>query len=80
MAPRQLRDARSKACAEKNVAMIQGCKGYLDNLPPYHEEIFRRRLFAEGERLPEDEIPDTRRGTMTWTHPFQTATMEKTHT
>jgi hypothetical protein len=58
-APRQLRDGRSKACAERNAAMIQGCKEYLDNLPPDHDEILRRGLLAEGSRLSEDETPDT---------------------
>jgi hypothetical protein len=39
--------------------MIQGCKDYLDNLPPDHDEILRRGLLAEGARLAEDETPYT---------------------
>jgi hypothetical protein len=48
--------------------MIQGCKDYLDNLPPDHDEILRQGLLAEGVKLSDDETP--RRGTMTWTHIF----------
>jgi uncharacterized glyoxalase superfamily metalloenzyme YdcJ len=59
MAPRQLRDGRSRACAERTTPMIQGCKDYLDNPPPDHNEILRRGVLAEGERLREDETPDT---------------------
>jgi hypothetical protein len=39
--------------------MIEGCKDYLDNLPPDHDEILRRGLLAEEARLPEDETRDT---------------------
>jgi hypothetical protein len=62
MSPRQLRDGRSKVCVERNDAMIQGCKDYLDNLPPDHDEILRRGLLAEGARLPENETPNTEEG------------------
>jgi hypothetical protein len=60
-APRQLRDGRSKACAARNAAMIQGCKDYFDNLPADHEESLRRGLIAEKALLPEDDraSPDT---------------------
>jgi hypothetical protein len=55
MAPRQLRDGRSKACAAWNAAMIQGCKDYFDNLPADHDENLRRGLIAEKALLPEDD-------------------------
>jgi hypothetical protein len=54
-APHQLRDARSKACAARNAAMVQGCKDYFDNLPADHDENHRRSLIAEKALLPEDD-------------------------
>jgi hypothetical protein len=48
MAPLQLRDSRSKAYAERNAAMILGCKDYLDKLPTYHDKYFLRRSGCGG--------------------------------